>query len=54
MILDDLVKALKAGHLAGAFVDVYPEEPEANNDNWTANAELKSCENVILTPHVGV
>ena len=45
-----LVAALKSGKLAGAAVDVYPEEPSKNGDFDTA---LKGLPNVILTPHVG-
>tara|TARA_B110000027_G_scaffold48199_1_gene52836 strand:- start:11151 stop:13043 length:1893 start_codon:yes stop_codon:yes gene_type:complete len=45
-----LVVALKSGKLAGAAVDVYPEEPSKNGDFDTA---LKGLPNVILTPHVG-
>jgi len=46
-----LAKALKSGHLAGAAVDVYPTEPEANIKNW--QNELQNCPNTILTPHIG-
>ncbi|CAL2093353.1 phosphoglycerate dehydrogenase [Tenacibaculum sp. 190524A05c] len=45
-----LTAALKSGKLAGAAVDVYPEEPRKNGDFYT---ELKGLPNVILTPHVG-
>ncbi len=45
-----LVSALKSGKLAGAAVDVYPEEPRKNGEFYT---ELKGLPNVILTPHVG-
>ncbi|QNM84194.1 phosphoglycerate dehydrogenase [Polaribacter pectinis] len=45
-----LVAALKSGKLAGAAVDVYPEEPRKNGEFYT---ELKGLPNVILTPHVG-
>ena len=45
-----LVEALKSGNLAGAAVDVYPEEPRKNGEFLT---ELKGLDNVILTPHVG-
>ncbi|RNC89795.1 MAG: phosphoglycerate dehydrogenase [Allomuricauda sp.] len=45
-----LVEALKSGKLAGAAVDVYPEEPRTNGAFQT---ELQGLENVILTPHVG-
>jgi D-3-phosphoglycerate dehydrogenase len=45
-----LANALKSGKLAGAAVDVFPEEPAGNGSFMT---ELKGLENVILTPHVG-
>ena len=41
-----LVDALKTGHLAGAALDVYEEEP-------TKNMDLVKMENVICTPHIG-
>jgi D-3-phosphoglycerate dehydrogenase / 2-oxoglutarate reductase len=46
-----LVAALKSGHLAGAAIDVYPEEPESNVDNF--KTDLQNLPNVILTPHIG-
>jgi len=51
VVLSAMAAALKSGHLAGAAVDVYPSEPEANINNW--ECELQSCSNVILTPHIG-
>lgn len=48
--INALTKALKKGKIAGAAVDVYPEEPRANGGFYT---ELKGLNNVILTPHVG-
>ncbi|WKD84840.1 D-3-phosphoglycerate dehydrogenase [Polaribacter huanghezhanensis] len=45
-----LTDALKSGKIAGAAVDVYPEEPRANGSFHT---ELQGLNNVILTPHVG-
>jgi D-3-phosphoglycerate dehydrogenase len=46
-----LSAALKSKHLAGAAIDVFPEEPENNiNDYMT---ELQGLSNVILTPHIG-
>ena len=45
-----LAAALKSGKIAGAAIDVFPEEPRSNGAFET---ELKGLENVILTPHVG-
>ncbi len=45
-----LSNALKTGKIAGAAVDVYPEEPGSNG---TFESELQGLPNVILTPHVG-
>ncbi len=49
--LDALAAALRSGHLAGAAVDVFPEEPARNGDAFTT--PLAGIENVILTPHIG-
>jgi D-3-phosphoglycerate dehydrogenase len=46
-----LAAALKSGHLAGAAVDVFPEEPEANGEGF--RTELQGLPNVLLTPHIG-
>jgi D-3-phosphoglycerate dehydrogenase len=46
-----LADALKSGHLAGAAVDVFPEEPETNADTFAT--PLRGLSNVILTPHIG-
>lgn len=46
-----LKKALLAGDLAGAAIDVYPVEPENSGDIFSC--ELQSIPNVILTPHIG-
>jgi len=40
-----LVAALNAGHLAGAALDVYEQEP------LPADHPILSCEHVVLTPH---
>lgn len=41
-----LVGALKSGRLGGAALDVYEKEPYTQG-------ELLSCDNVLLTPHIG-
>lgn len=49
-----LVKHLKSGKIAGAAVDVFPNEPTSNNDpNDPFISELQGIPNVILTPHIG-
>ncbi|MCL2012685.1 MAG: phosphoglycerate dehydrogenase [Cystobacterineae bacterium] len=47
-----LTEALKEGHLAGAAVDVFPEEPAANSSDGFSSP-LQNLPNVILTPHIG-
>lgn len=49
--LDAVSKALKSGKLAGAAIDVFPEEPEKNGDEF--KSVLQNLPNVILTPHIG-
>jgi D-3-phosphoglycerate dehydrogenase / 2-oxoglutarate reductase len=51
VVIDALADSLRRGHLAGAAVDVYPEEPESNNEAF--HSALQGLPNVILTPHVG-
>ena len=46
-----VAKAIKSGKLAGAAIDVFPEEPEKTGDTFAC--ELQGLPNVILTPHVG-
>jgi D-3-phosphoglycerate dehydrogenase len=46
-----LSQALKVGKLAGAFVDVFPWEPEANGKNFVS--EILGQKNTILSPHIG-
>lgn len=48
--VDDLAKMIKQGHLGGAAVDVFPEEPE--NNRLPFISPLQHCSNVILTPHI--
>lgn len=46
-----LKQALDSGHLAGAAVDVFPEEPKNNDEPFVS--ELIGTRNTILTPHIG-
>jgi D-3-phosphoglycerate dehydrogenase len=46
-----LAEALKSGHLAGAAIDVFPEEPESNSNDFAT--PLRGLSNVVLTPHIG-
>jgi D-3-phosphoglycerate dehydrogenase len=49
--LEALRDALLSDRLAGAAVDVYPEEPKRGTDEFYVS--LQGLDNVILTPHVG-
>jgi D-3-phosphoglycerate dehydrogenase len=49
--IDALADAIRRGHIGGAAIDVYPEEPEGNSDGFAS--PLRGLPNVILTPHIG-
>ncbi|EPY42326.1 D-3-phosphoglycerate dehydrogenase [Angomonas deanei] len=49
--IEALAEEIKSGHVAGAAIDVYPEEPSAAGEKHTT--PLQGLPNVILTPHVG-
>ncbi|CAA0090737.1 D-3-phosphoglycerate dehydrogenase [Zhongshania aliphaticivorans] len=49
--IDALVNVLRDNKLAGAAIDVFPEEPRSNNDEFIS--PLREFDNVFLTPHVG-
>jgi len=49
--LDALRSHLRSGHLAGAAVDVFPEEPRGNGERF--EHPLRDVPEAILTPHVG-
>ena len=49
--LEALRAALADGRLAGAAIDVFPDEPAGNFDRFAS--VLCGLDNVILTPHIG-
>ncbi len=49
--IEALAEALREGRLAGAAVDVFPNEPSAGEAVF--RSPLQGLRNVILTPHVG-
>eukprot|EP00834_Sanchytrium_tribonematis_P000247 NODE_5_length_72347_cov_1.339331.p15 type:complete len:440 gc:universal NODE_5_length_72347_cov_1.339331:42486-41167(-) len=49
--LNALADVLESGHLAGAAIDVFPEEPASNGPGF--QSRLLKLNNVILTPHIG-
>ena len=49
--LKALRSALESGSIAGAAIDVFPDEPTGNDDAYSC--ELAGLENVILSPHIG-
>lgn len=48
-IIDEaaLIEGLKSGHIAAAGLDVYEDEPPAED------SELRSLPNIVVTPHLG-
>ncbi|WP_037315109.1 phosphoglycerate dehydrogenase [Salegentibacter sp. Hel_I_6] len=46
-----LKKNIESGKIMGAGIDVYPQEPKTNNEEFIS--ELRNLPNVILTPHIG-
>lgn len=49
--LDALGKYIENEKIAGAAIDVFPDEPEKSGDEFTS--VLQKLPNVILTPHIG-
>ncbi|RYF27137.1 MAG: glyoxylate/hydroxypyruvate reductase A [Comamonadaceae bacterium] len=46
LVIDDLLAALRSGHLRGAVLDVFPQEPlDADSPLWDAPQ-------VVITPHM--
>lgn len=53
-----LIRAMRDGKIAGAALDVYPNEPAANGDYFNSQLnqwgdDLRSLSNLIITPHIG-
>jgi D-3-phosphoglycerate dehydrogenase len=48
--IDAARDALASGRLGGAAFDVFPAEPESNDEEFVS--PLRELENVILTPHI--
>jgi D-3-phosphoglycerate dehydrogenase / 2-oxoglutarate reductase len=46
-----LRRAIESGHIAGAAIDVFPNEPKGSGEEFVS--ELRGLPNVILTPHIG-
>ena len=46
-----LKKNIESGKIVGAGIDVFPEEPKTNQEEFIS--ELKNLPNLILTPHIG-
>ncbi len=46
-----LAEALRSKHLAGAAIDVFPDEPKSASEAF--ESPLREFDNVILTPHIG-
>ncbi len=46
-----LKAAILEGHIGGAAIDVFPDEPEKSGETFTS--VLQHVPNVLLTPHIG-
>ncbi len=51
VVIEELAKNIKSGKLLGAAIDVFPEEPRGNGEEFIS--PLRGLDNVILSPHVG-
>lgn len=49
--VDALAENIRSGKISGAAVDVYPEEPKKNGNEF--HSPLLGLPNTILTPHIG-
>lgn len=49
--IEALAENIRSGKISGAAVDVYPEEPQKNGNEF--HSPLLGLPNTILTPHIG-
>ena len=49
--IDALAENIRSGHVSGAAVDVFPDEPQSSGDKFIS--PLQNLSNVLLTPHIG-
>lgn len=49
--IDALKANILSGKIAGAGIDVFPEEPNSNDDEFVS--PLRGLPNTLLTPHIG-
>jgi len=49
--LEALKENLESGHLVGAAIDVFPQEPQNNQEQFVSL--LRGLPNTLLTPHIG-
>jgi len=49
--IDALAASLESGHIGGAGIDVFPEEPRSNEEEFIS--PLRRFDNTFLTPHIG-
>ena len=49
--IDALAEAWDSGHMSGAALDVFPNEPDSNTEEF--ESPLRGRPNVVLTPHIG-
>ena len=49
--IDALREAIDSGKVRGTAVDVFPEEPKTNNEEFVS--KLRGARNTVLTPHIG-
>jgi D-3-phosphoglycerate dehydrogenase len=49
--VDALTRAIEAGHLGGAALDVFPQEPTGRDEPFAS--PLCQLDQVLLTPHIG-